>query len=211
MGSDAQRGGAFWQPPPSPVRGGEERCPTSATVAAHGRSLGKGFLGSPSCPSRRCLGRPNLQMLRSIPEAEPRCWVKGVLRARWVLDGCTVSPHRWRPQLLVLSRGRIGSPAQASPSSRSSRARGGREVPAEVLDEVRLGLRQDAVNDRRGDPALWERKHTHTTPEFGPTAGSKRVGAPSPTGRRARLQAGDAYPLLSHPERPRWHLPSGPC
>lgn len=55
------------------------------------------------------------------------------------------------------------------------------------------------------------RENTPTPPEFGPTAGSKRVGAPSPTGRRARLQAGDAYPSLSHPKGPRWHLPSGPC
>lgn len=100
--------------------------------------------------------------------------------ARWVLGGCTVSPHRWRPQLLVLSRGRIGSPAQASPSSRSSGARGGREVPAEVLDEVRLGLRQDAVNDRRGDPALWERKHPH--PRIWSRWVKESWGRPAPRG-----------------------------
>ena len=55
---------------------------------------------------------------------------------------------------VAMSRGRSGSPAQAvslmlgqSPSSCSSGTRGGGEVPAEVLDEVCLGLRQDAVND----------------------------------------------------------------
>lgn len=68
-----------------------------------------------------------------------------------------------------------GSPAQAvflvvgqSASFCNSRACSGGEVLAEVLDEVRLGLRQDTVNDRLGDPALWERKHS----KFGPT-GSK--------------------------------------
>lgn len=51
----------------------------------------------------------------------------------------------------------------------------------EVLDEFCLGLRQDAVNDRHRDPALWERKHL----EFGPTR-SERLGMSVPR-RRVHL------------------------
>lgn len=110
----------------------------------------------------------------------------------------------------AMSRGRSGSPAQAmslvlgrSPSC-SSGAHGGREVLAEVLDEVCLGLWQDTVNDGCGDPALWERKH----PKFGPT-GSKRVGVPIPGGRYICMPG--RVPLVVPPQITRRHLPSGPC
>lgn len=44
-------------------------------------------------------------------------------------------------------------------SQGGSRLRSGREVLAEVPDEVRLAPRQDAVGDGGGDPALREGKH----------------------------------------------------
>lgn len=63
-----------------------------------------------------------------------------------------------------------------------------------MLDEVCLGLRQDTVNDRLGDPALWERKH----PKFGPTGSKSGSTHPREEGAFAHW---DSYPLLSHPKQ----------